>query len=155
MEMPQPGEHHARLQVLATTWKGTETMHPSPWDPAGSVSEGVTRGRSALRGLAVVVDYEQIREGQVTFEGHGVYTWDAAAEEVVLHWFGSMGMGREEFRGKWDGDRLALQNQGPMGHMRLTYDFSRAGELASGMQMSPDGESWSSLMDGRYEAQPS
>jgi hypothetical protein len=152
MGMPKPGDDHKRLEKLAVTWQGTETMYPSQWDPNGGEAQGTTRGRSALGGFAVVVDYEQTRDGKSTFEGHGVYTWDDKAKEVVLHWFDSMGQGREEFRGSWDGDgeRLTLTSRNPMGHTRMLYDFSERGALSSSMEMSQDGQSWSKLFDGRY-----
>lgn len=150
MEMPKPSADHRRLEILAGTWTGKETMHPSPWDPNGGEAEGTTRGRVALEGFAVVVDYEQSRGGARTFEGHGVYTWDARAKEVVLHWFDSMGQGVEEFRGGWEGDRLQLTSRNAMGFARLSYDFSESGVIGSRMEMSQDGESWSSLFDGSY-----
>lgn len=150
MDMPKPTADHRKLDKLAGTWKGSETMHPSPWDPQGGVAQGATRGRTALNGFAVIVDYEQSRDGRRTFEGHGVYTWDARAGQVVLHWFDSMGQGIEEFRGSWDGDRLRLASQNAMGHARMNYDFAKPGELVSSMEMSQDGENWSKLFDGSY-----
>jgi len=94
---------------------------------------------------------EQSRGGEPTFSGHGVYTWDAQAGEVVLHWFDCMGQGSEEFRGKWDGDRLVLGSRNPMGFARMTHDYSQAGTLTSRMEMSPDGEAWTPLFDGTYQ----
>lgn len=150
MDMPRPTADHDRLELLCGDWRGAETMHPSPWDPKGGTAEGHTHSRRALGGFAVLSDYEQLRGGTRTFEGHGVYTVDGATGEVVLHWFDAIGQGREEFRGRWNGDRLTLTSQGPQGHMRLGYDFSRPGVLASVMATSPDGKVWSTLFDGSY-----
>lgn len=150
MDMPKPGAAHEKLEKLAGPWSGTETMYPSPWDPKGGEAQGVTRGRVALGGFAVVTDYEQRRDGKVTFEGHGVYVWDGEAKEVVLHWFDSMSGGREEFRGSWDGDRIALTSKNAMGFARMSYDFTEPGKLSSAMDMSEDGQSWSRLFDGSY-----
>ena len=33
MNMPQPSPGHHKLEVLAGSWEGEETMHPSQWDP--------------------------------------------------------------------------------------------------------------------------
>ena len=151
MEMPKPTADHKQLEKLAGIWNGKETMHPSPWDPKGGEAEGTTLARLALDGFAVIADYEQSRGGKPTFSGHGVYTWDAAAGQVVLHWFDCMGQGSEEFRGSWDGDRLRLESRNPMGFARMTHDYSRAGTLTSRMEMSPDGETWTPLFDGRYQ----
>lgn len=150
MDMPKPTADHQRLHKLAGIWKGTEMMYPSPWDPKGGEAEGVSRSRVALGGFAVIADYEQSRDGQVTFEGHSVTTWDAQANQVVLLWFDSMGQGAEEFRGTWDGDVLTVASKSPMGHARLTHDHSEPGVLSTTMEMSPDGEDWSSLFDGTY-----
>ncbi len=150
MHMPKPSADHDRLERLCGDWRGTETMYPSPWDPKGGTAEGHTNSRRGLNGFAVLSDYEQLRGGVRTFEGHGVYTWDAAAGEVVLHWFDGMGQGREEFRGKWDGDHLVLTSRNLQGQVRMHSDFSRAGVLASAMEMSTDGKQWTKLFDGIY-----
>jgi hypothetical protein len=148
--MPKPTADHKRLERLAGIWKGTETMQPSQWEPKGGQAQGITRARVALEGFAVISDYEQTRGGKCTFQGHGVCTWDPDQKQVVMHWFDSMGQGREEFRGTWSGDRLVLQSKSPMGFARLTYDFSKPGSLISGMEMSEDGKSWNKLFDGNY-----
>jgi hypothetical protein len=151
MEMPKPSADHKRLEKFAGMWKGTEKLHPSPWDQKGGEAQGQSRSRVALGGFAVVTDYEQTRGGQRTFEGHGVYTWDGNAGEVVMHWFDSMGQGREEFRGTWKGDVLTIASRNPMGHARLTYDFSKSGVMLSSMEVSQDGKTWAKFFDGRYQ----
>lgn len=150
MDMPKPTADHKRLEKLAGVWQGTETMHPSPWDPKGGVAEGETRCRVALGGFSVLADYRQTRGGQTTFEGHGVYTWDPARQQVVLYWFDSMGQGLEEFRGGWQGDVLTVASKNPMGHARMVYDFSKPGTLASYMETSQDGKTWARMFDGSY-----
>ena len=150
MEMPQLTAGHRQLERLVGTWQGRETMYPSQWDPQGGTAEGVSRVRTALGGFAAIVDYEQSRYGQVVFSGHGVYTFDSEAGDIVLHWFDCMGSPPEVFRGRFDGDRLTVTSRNPMGFARLVYDHSEKGVLRSSMQMSPDGESWSTLFDGLY-----
>lgn len=153
MEMPKPTADHKRLEKLAGHWAGTEKMHPSPWDPKGGEAKGTTKARVGLDGFAVIIDYEQSRGGTCTFKGHGVYTWDAASKQVVMHWFDCMGQGVEEFRGAWNGDRLRLESRNKTGFARMDYDFSKPGKMTSSMQMSQDGKSWSTLFDGKYERQ--
>ncbi|MBL8728032.1 MAG: DUF1579 family protein [Planctomycetes bacterium] len=152
--MPKPSADHDRLGLLCGDWRGTETMHPSPWDPRGGTAEGHTRSRRALAGVAVLSDYQQRRGGVRTFEDHGVYTWDPAAREVVLHWFDGMGQGREQFRGTWHGDQLVPTSHNPQGRMRLRCDCARPGVLVSGMETSMDGRTWSKLFDGTYHRAP-
>ena len=154
MDMPKPNPAHKQLERLAGIWRGKENMHPSQWMPDGCVADGETRSRVALDGFAVVCDYEQSIGGQATFRGHGVYTIDGKNGDVVLHWFDTMGGQHEEFRGGWQGDKLVLQSKSPMmGHMRMTYDLGKAGELGSSMENSQDGSSWSTMFDGVYTRQ--
>ena len=116
----------------------------------GGKADGTTRSRTALSGFAIISDYEQSRGGKTSFEGHGVYTWDARANQVVMHWFDSIGQGAEEFRGTWKGDVLTLASKSPMGHARLTYDLSKTGVMSSMMETSQDGSKWTKLFDGSY-----
>ena len=151
MDMPRPTAGHEKLTRLCGNWTGTETMHPSQWCPDGATADGRITSRPALSGFAVVCDYEQAMHGQVTFSGHGVYTIDPQNDDVVLHWFDSMGGQREEFRGGWDGDRLVTCSENPMmGRMRMTYELQADGSLKSMMECSPDGENWSVMFDGVY-----
>lgn len=150
MEMPQPTADHEKLEKFAGIWKGTETMHPSQWDPKGGTAQAVTRARVALSGFYVIGDYQQSRDGHVVFEGHAVYSWDAQKKQVVLHWFDSTGMGVDEFRGTWSGDRIVMQSQNFMGHWRMTSDFSKPGVLVSKMETSQDGKAWKVMFDGKY-----
>ncbi len=151
MEMPKPTADHKRLEKLAGDWRGKEKMYPSPWDPKGGDAQATTRGRVALDGFAVIADYEQSRDEKRTFAGHAVYTWDAQAKEVVLHWFDSSGQGVDQFRGAWKGDQLQLQSQNPMGFWRMSYDLSKSGSMTSRMETSQDGKSWNPLFDGSYQ----
>lgn len=148
MEMPHPSADHDRLELLCGDWRGTETIHPSQWDPNGGEVDAHTVSHRGLGGFVVVSDY--VRAAEHRFEGHGIYTWDAAAGEVVLHFFDNTGQGREEFRGTWQGKRLALTSHSPDFHMRVDYDFSHAGEMRSTMDISLDGANWSRLVDGVY-----
>ncbi|HEX9795108.1 MAG TPA: DUF1579 family protein [Planctomycetota bacterium] len=149
MEIPRPTRAHRQLERLVGDWRGQETMHPSQWDPAGGVAEGVSPARLAVSGFAVVVDYEQIRDGEVTFTGHGVYSIDEKTQEVVMHWFDCMSPGPEVFRGKFVGDELILVSKGPMGEFRSTNVYTGE-EMHNKMEMSQDGKQWTTLFEGVY-----
>ena len=151
MEMPKPTDRHLRFQELVGDWRGTETMHPSQWDPQGGTAAGRTNSRLALSGFALISDYEQQRDGVVTFTGHGVMTYDTAEACYVLHWFDCMGSPPEVFKGVFDGDVLAVSHGGPGMHARLTYDLSQGKRMISRMEMSSDGKDWKTLFDATYE----
>ncbi len=150
MEMPKPTEHHRKLEKLVGRWRGTETMHPSPWDPKGGLATGRNDCRMALDGFATVTDYEQERDGKVTFKGHGVMTYDTTKSHYVLHWFDCMGSPPEIFTGQFEGEVLTVSHGGPGMHARLVYDLSRPGVLRSKMEMSQDGAKWSTLFECDY-----
>jgi Protein of unknown function (DUF1579) len=151
MEMPTLNEHHRRLAKLVGSWKGEEKLSPSPWDPAGGTAIGTVRNQTALDGFAVIQDYEQQRNGAVTFRGHGVFTWDSNQGSYVLHWFDSMGMPPNDFRGSFEGEVLSLTNKGPMGLSRCSFDLREPNAYRFRMEVSPDGKQWQTFMEGKYQ----
>jgi uncharacterized protein YodC (DUF2158 family) len=151
MDMPKPSPGHERLQQLAGHWEGEETMYPSQWDPKGGIAVGKTVSRVALSGFALITDYEQRRDGAITYEGHSLMTFDPPTGAYQLHWFDSMGSPAETFTGRFEGDVLTVAHGGPGMHARLTYDVSKPSVMLSRMEMSADGISWNTLFDGRYE----
>ncbi len=154
MDMPRPTEQHDRLKRLVGTWIGTETMYPSPWDPNGGVSDARIENRAALDGFNVVQDYEQSRDGKVTFRGHGVMGFNAHADQYYMHWFDSMGTPPNEFVGAWEGDELELTNENPMGKSRTVFDLSGPeNAYAFKMEFCPHGGEWAPLMSGTYRKQ--
>ena len=150
-EMPKPTEHHQKLKKLAGQWTGVEKMYPSEWDPKGGTATGRQSARVSLDGFAVLMDYEQERDGNITYQGHAVWTYDPKESVYVLHWFDSMGSPAEVFKGAFSGDVLTVSHGGPM-HARMTYDFSQgSAKIMSKMEMSKDGKSWDTFFESTYE----
>ena len=150
MDMPEPGESHKKLQALIGSWVGDEQIRPSPWDPAGGPAEGRVENRSILSGFAIAHDYTQRRDGQVNFEGHGVFRYDGRSDEYQLHWFDSLGQAPNVFRGTFDGEVLQLESSYAGGYTRATWDFSEAGQVRYTMEISGDGRSWQVFTEGMY-----
>ena len=150
MNMPELSDGHLLLKKLEGTWTGEETMHPSQWDPKGGVAIGRNHNRISLDGFALLSDYEQERDGNITFTGHGVYTYDPDEDTYRLHWFDCIGSPPEEFTGGFDGDVLTLAHGGPGMHSRMTYDLSTPGTMGATMEMSPDGREWKVLFEAVY-----
>lgn len=153
MEMPKPTEAHKQMERLAGSWSGEETMYPSQWDPTGGTATARIDSRLALDGFALIGDYEQQRGGVVTFRGHSVWTYDGQANEYLLHWFDSMGCPPNVFRGKLDGDALTVTCRDATGNWRLTYHFVGEGQLRTRMDISQDGEQWTTMFEGSYTRQ--
>lgn len=150
MKAPKPTEAHQKLERLTGTWVGEEAMPPSEWTPEGFTATGRCVARIALSGFAVITDYRQEKDGQVTFEGHGVYTYDPVEECYVQHWFDCMGSPPEVFRGTFNGDVLVMRSRSSTGHARITSDYSQEGRMVTRMEMSQDGEDWKLAFEGTY-----
>ena len=153
MEMPQMSDAHRRLHRLVGTWSGDEKLSPSPWDPAGGAATGKSVNRAILDGFAVAHDYEQFRNGQISFKGHGVFTWNAQENVYYLHWFDSMATTVNTYRGQFDGDVLSLESVDPNMKSRAVFDFGRPNSYSFRMDVSPDGAQWMTFMEGRYARQ--
>ncbi|MDA1266194.1 MAG: DUF1579 family protein [Planctomycetota bacterium] len=147
-QMPTPGPAHEVLARMAGEWTGDETMLPSPFHPEEQKRTSTNSARM-LEGFFLVSDYEQRSGDEVTFRGHGVYSWDAAAEEYVMYWFDSMGGAGGVARGKLEGDVLTFQSRSPMGHHRYRYTIGDGGYRFE-MAMSQDGQDWPTFMEGTY-----
>lgn len=150
MTTPQPSDGHRAMEKLAGTWEGTETMHPSQWDPKGGTAIGRNRSRLALGGFALITDYEQQRDGAITFSGHSVLTYDPKADRHTLHWFDCIGTPPEVFTGGFEGEVMTLAHGGPGMHARLRWDLTTPGKMLCSMEMSPDGEEWKTLFNAEY-----
>ena len=149
-EMPKPTAEHKKLELLAGNWTGEEKIAPSPWDAAGGTAIGRVCNKVSLDGFNVIQEYEQERGGKTSFRGHGVFGYDANAKCYVLHWWDSMGMGVNEFRGQFTGDVLSMTFAGVHGHNRCTFDVSKPGGYAFTMDVSQDGKIWMNFMQGGY-----
>lgn len=150
MQMPEVTDAHRRLEMLVGIWKGEETLNPSPWDPKGGTATGIVKNRLALDGFAVIQDYEQIRDGKTTFKGHGVFQWDPKTSQYALYWWDSMGFPCNDFRGDLKDKVLTVENRGEMGQNRVVMDCSQPGVYRFVMDVSPDGKTWTTFMEGKY-----
>ena len=150
MEMPKPTEAHRKLHALAGHWIGQETIPPCPWDPKGGTAVGHCDNRVGVDGFLLTHDYEQERDGRINFRGHGVFTFDAAQKCYVLHWWDSMGMAANIFKGDFNGNTLQMLCHDAQGHSRTTWEFPDADHYRVLMEMSQDGQQWMTLMEGNY-----
>jgi hypothetical protein len=151
IEMPVPQPEHKKLEALTGTWTGEEKMHPSPWDPQGGPATSRTEGRVALGGFFVITNYTQHRNGQLSYEGHGVYGWDPAKRAFLMWWFDSIGsIPPGPARGVWEGNTLTFSSTSPMGHQRYVYTFEGHDRQRFRLEQSQDGKQWTLFMEGTY-----
>jgi len=151
MEMPTVQDQHRKLQALAGSWTGEETMHPSPWDPKGGPATSRTESRIDLDGFHLITDYVQHRGGQVSYRGHGIFGWDPAEKCYTHHWFDSMGSGcPTPARGTWKDKTLTFESRHPMGFSRYIYVLESDGKYTFRIDNSQDGKQWATFMEGKY-----
>lgn len=150
-EMPQAQEEHKRLSAFAGNWSGEEKMHPSPWDAQGGSAMAKIAARLDLDGFFLVSNYTQERGGQVSYRGHGVIGYDPVKGQYTHHWFDSMGSPvYGPAIGKWAGNTLAFESEGPMGHARYVYRTEADGKYTFKLENSQDGKTWATFMEGWY-----
>lgn len=148
MEMPKPKDEHRKLQALAGTWKGEETMYPSPWDQKGGNATSKVVSRMDIDGFFLITDYVQERNGQVSYRGHGVYGYSPKENRYTMHWFDSMGdCSSSPAYGTWTGNRLVFEQKTPMGMSRYSYELEGEGRYRFSIENSQDGKNWTKFMD--------
>lgn len=147
---PKPGMHHERLYALVGRWEGEEELEPSPWGPGGP-AVGRFTNQVAVDGFFVVSDYEEEKDGEVVFRGHGVYGWDDIEKSYVLYWFDSMGLAPSRpARGSWVGDDLVFLLEQPGGKVRYSHTFPEEGRYVFRLDSQRDGEVWRRVMEAAY-----
>jgi hypothetical protein len=151
MEMPKPTAAHERLHALVGTWRGDETLHPSPWDPKGGKASGFLEARMDLDGMFLLTEYREEREGQVSYRGHGVYGWDPRRVRYTMYWFDSLGTDPGGAAlGTWDDDRLVFEMKDETGHARYEYRFDGEDQYAFTISRSQDGKTWTTWMESAW-----
>lgn len=150
MDMPKPTDAHKKLEMLLGTWEGEEKMNPSPWAPEGGMAQGKVVNRPALDGFNVVQEYEQKAQGKTTFTGHGVFEWNPKESCYIMYWWDSYGSPGSLHKGNFDGKVLTLNSKGEMGMSRAIFDLRETGAYGFKMDMSQDGKTWATFMEGKY-----
>lgn len=151
MQMPKPTKHHEKLANLAGTWTGDETIHPTPWDPAGGPSKGTSKYRMDIDGFALVQDYVQKRGGKVSYRGHGIVGYSAEEKKYLWHWSDTKGgVAPGVTRGEWKGNKLVFEHASPTCHSRYTYTLHKDGTLGFSIENSQDGTTWAPYITARY-----
>ncbi len=156
MEMPIPDAALDVLARLAGDWRGSEKIYPlpSPKGPSPEACESSSEISAELQigGFFLISNYRQFSGDQTTFEGHGVYGWDAPKERYTMHWFDSTGVDPgPPVLGRFQDKRLEVRRESPASQHRYVYAFLSEDAYTFKMAMSQDGESWQPLLEGSYE----
>lgn len=149
--MPALSDAHKKLNILVGSWEGEEIMKPSPWDEKGGRGTATILNRSILDGFAVLQEYTQKRDSGIKFHGLGFFRYDLQQCEYETHWWDSMGMAANVFRGQFEGTTMSLKAAAHGGFTRITFEFPESDSYAFKMDVSPDGREWKNFMEGNYQ----
>lgn len=148
---PRPSPELDRLRRLAGSWQGAERIEATPWDPYAGPTTARFENRMACDGQFLVNDYEQMREGVVSFSGHGVYGWDPIGRRYTMHWFDSLGGDPgSPILGTWTGDRLEFLREGPEVSSRFSYTLQGDDRFTLGIEIRFGPADWQSFLRGEY-----
>lgn len=151
MEMPKPS---AEIQTLSElfqgTWRGSETLHPSPWDPAGGPGFGTWVVHPSLDGFYLLVDYTEERGGKVVYRGHGVHGWEAREGRYLEYWFDNIGVTpRSPNVATLEGNVYRYFSESPGGTNRFTYVFE-GDTLRFSIEVAAADGGWKPMHEGAY-----
>jgi uncharacterized protein DUF1579 len=149
--MPEVTDTHRKLHRFAGHWRSDETMFETPWTKGGP-AQGAVKAEVILGGFFVKSDYEQARNGAVSFLDHSLVTFDQADAQVKLFGFDSLGfVPPAPAAGQWQDDRLILIRTSPRGQARHDYLFENEDTYRLALSNSTDGgKNWVDVLRGVY-----
>jgi hypothetical protein len=142
---PQPGPEHALLKAEAGTWDATLEMAMP--DGTTMSAKGLQTDTVGCSGMCLVTDFKADMMG-MSFEGHGITTWDPAKKKYIGSWADSMTPGMATTEGTYDPAAKkmttwmeALDPAGNVGKMRSENEYPDADHKSMTMFMKgPDGK---------------
>ena len=156
MQAPQPAPEMTKLiKSMAGTWTVTEKHLPNPMMPKGGTGKGMAALTPGPGNLSLVEKYHSTG-AMGTFNGMGVFWWDAKAGAYRGLWCDNMTPGGCDANGttKWEGDKLVgnmdMDVNGQKTAMRFTYSDFKPGSFMMTMEMGPDANSMKKAMEVTY-----
>ncbi|MBW2732239.1 MAG: DUF1579 family protein [Deltaproteobacteria bacterium] len=149
MNPPKLTESHRRLQALAGSWKGKETLFASRWESEEKVAQSRVNARISLDGFYLISDYIQSVDEKVTFRGHGVYGFSPVRGCYTMNWFDTLGE-TPPANGRWNTNQLVFESRGENGQARFSYSLTDDDHYSLRIEYSEDGKSWEPFLEGHY-----
>jgi hypothetical protein len=99
--MPKPGPEHEVLKMDVGTWDASVEVPTAPGAPP-MTSKGVEVDTLGCGGLCLITDFKGELMPGVTFQGHGLTTWDSMKKKYAGSWTDSMSTGLAITEGTYD-----------------------------------------------------
>jgi hypothetical protein len=99
--MPKPGPEHELLKQDAGTWDAVVETMPAPGAPA-MTSKGVETNTLGCGGMCIITEFKGEMMPGMSFDGHGLTTWDPNKKKYVGTWTDSMSQGLMISEATWD-----------------------------------------------------
>lgn len=150
MEMPKPGPEHKKLDMFAGTWTLTGDMKPGPMGPGGKMVENETC--AWMEGNYFLECHAKYESAMGNGTGVSYLGYSNDDKAYTYREFNSMGQ-FEDARGTWDGDTITWTSDEHMGGMTAKGRFTMSNLTPTSynfkFEMSPDGKTWNTMMDGK------
>ncbi len=127
MPMPKPDPQMTKLiKMMAGSWTVTEKSNPSPMMPKGGSGKGTAIFTPGPGNLSLVEKYHSSGMMGGSFNGLGVFWWDAKAQAYKGLWCDTMTPGGCDGSGttKWEGDNLVGMMEGEMNGQKMVTKFT-------------------------------
>jgi hypothetical protein len=147
MEMPKPGPEHKKLDIFAGTWTLEGDMKASPMGPGGKMSE--SEKCEWMEGgffLVCHTDFKSAAMGNGV--GLSIMGYDTEDKNYTYREFNSWGE-FDNSKGSVDGDTWTWTSDEKFGKGRFTMKIISPTTYNFMFEMSKDGKTWTTFMDGK------
>jgi len=150
MPMPKPGPELKKLDYFVGTWTMDGDLKPGPMGPGGKMTG--TERIEWMDGGFFLTSHSDFKSAMGDGTGLAVMGYNAEDKVYTYDEYNSVG-DAEHSKGTVDGDTWTWTSDGKMGAQtmkpRFTMKILSPASYSFKYEMSRDGTSWSTLMDGK------
>jgi hypothetical protein len=150
MEMPKPAPEHKKLDMFAGSWTLAGTIKPGPMGPGGDMTEN--EKCEWMENDFFLICHTDFKSSMGNGVGVSVLGYSTDEKAYTYREFNSWGE-FDDSRGSVDGDTWTWTNDEKMGDKtmkgRFTMKIVTPTSYNFTFEMSPDGKSWTTVMDGK------
>jgi hypothetical protein len=149
-EMPKPGADHKKLDIFAGSWTLDGEMKPGPMGPGGNITEN--EKCVWMDGGFYLICHSDFKSSMGNGSGVSFMGYSGDDKAYTYREFNSMGE-FEDSRGTVDGNTWTWLGDEKGGGMsmkgRFTMKITSSTSYSFSFEMSQDGKTWTTVMDGK------